>query len=801
MTNWWDFYYTHKFNKLLKVDLQQLCIEYNIDPKQNKYALILELVQHFRPQNIEQEIIEDNNEDPTYFYNPSCTTQTLPYDHEFTIGDRSFRISDSLRTQESFLRHKLRDINYVDHQEIKIQINSILDVIKKPNTVPIEQPENMIPLLFDHQKQNIQWMKEIEYQVDNSLTFSIHNYYPYLIKIHPQLIYNCYNYRFQYHIPKVHNFTYQGGILADDIGLGKTISCIGLCLEKSREPKISHGDLYAKANLVLCPSHLAQQWFDEIENNTVGLKVCMIRTKRDWELLSYKDILTSDIVIVTHQFLVNPYFYNYRPPFNHDLHRRHCNLHAIHWHRIFLDEGHELVYNNRIFNEILSFQSKYKWYISGTPFIDGNVMDYPDHCVYQVAKFLGIKIHEREVVAPQSVQSITPNLEFMRKLTNLMIRNTKESANIHLPSITIEDKLLHFHKTEKGRYDIAKSRPRASRKWLLQLCCSLNLADQDIKEFGVEKTLEQIHEIMIENQEKKLKQKQKTLENTIPKREDTALTPDRKEIIDRLTKEIKDIQTSLTYLKTVLSQINNEHSCPVCLEIIEDLAITDCGHVFCVECIEQCLNTNGKCPNCRNRTSYMIVGKEQVNNEENQMINQYGTKITELIKFLKNTNEKVIIFSQWDRLLHKVGDILNEESLPNVFCQGSVFQRNKCLQEFRKKNIQILMMSLHYAVSGTNLTEAHNVIILDIYDGTKEDIVKKESQAIGRVHRLGQTKNINVIRFVMKDTLEEELYKKLINNNNQEQNERYNESNNDLFENSESISDTETEEDYQPLIL
>jgi SNF2 family DNA or RNA helicase len=532
-----------------------------------------------------------------------------------------------------------------------------------------------------------------------------------------------------------------------------------------------NGDLYSNANLVLCPSHLAQQWFDEIENNTIGLKVCMIRTKKDWELLSYHDLLTSDIVIVTHQFLVNPSFYNYRSTFNNDLYRRQCNLNIIHWHRILLDEGHELVYNYRIFNEILAFQSKYKWYISGTPFIDGNIMDYPDYCVYQVAKFLGIKVHEREIVAPQSVQSITPNLEFMRELTKLMVRNTKESANIHLPTVTIHDKLLTFHKTEKGRYDIAKTRSRASRKWLLQLCCSLNLADQDIKEFGVEKTLEQIHEIMIENQEKKLKQKKNTLENTIPKREDTVLTSERKEIIDRLIKEIKDIESSLTYLKTVLSQINNEQSCPVCLEIIEDLSITDCGHVFCVDCIEQCINTNGKCPNCRKRATYMIVGKEnQENTQENDMINKYGTKITELIKFLKNTKEKVIIFSQWDRLLHKIGDILYEEGLPNVFCQGSIFQRNKCLQEFRKHDIQILMMSLHYAVSGTNLTEAHNVIILDIYDGTKEDIEKKESQAIGRVHRLGQTQDITITRFIMKDTLEENLYKKLIDTNQEETN-------------------------------
>lgn len=757
--NWWQVYYTHKFNKLLKTDLQQLCLEYKIESKQNKNLLIRDLVQHFVPNN--EEIIIESNENNNYYYNVIRYTENLPFDHAFTFDNRYFTISDSIRIHETFLRQKLQEINYIDHQEIKIQINSILDVVKKPNTVPIKQPNNMIPILFEHQKENIQWMKNLEDQVDNEDLLTISNFTPYLIKIHPQIVYACYNYRFMFHLPKKIHLSYQGGILADQIGLGKTNTTIGLMMGKTRKP-IKTDRLYAKANLVLCPSHLAQQWFDEIENNTVGLKVCMLRTKKDWELLSYYDLMTCDIVIITYQFLVNQ---NYRPSSRYDdIYEMKCNLHKIHWHRIFLDEGHEMVYNSKIFSEILLFESKYKWYISGTPFIDGNVMDYPDYCVYKIARFLGISIYEGEIVAPHSVQSIKPNMEFMKEFTKLMIRNTKESANIHLPTINIQDKLLTFHKTEKARYDIAKSRSRCSRKWLLQLCCSMNLADQDIKEFGVEKTLKQIHEIMIENQEKKLKQKKNTLENTIPKREETVITQERQETIERLTKEIKEIERSLMFLRSVISQINNEQTCPVCLDVIEELAITnECGHIFCVDCIEECLNTNGKCPNCRARTNYMIVGKE---NNDNIMINQYGTKITELIEFLKQTKEKVIIFSQWDRLLHKVGEILENEGFPNVFCQGSVFQRNKCLQDFRQENIQILMMSLHYAVSGTNLTEAHNVIILDIYDGSKEDIEKKENQAIGRVHRLGQTKDINVIRFVMKDTLEEQLYKKFININN-----------------------------------
>ena len=87
--------------------------------------------------------------------------------------------------------------------------------------------------------------------------------------------------------------------------------------------------------------------------------------------------------------------------------------------------------------------------------------------------------------------------------------------------------------------------------------------------------------------------------------------------------EIVEIEKSLNYLKIVLSQITTQQSCPICLEIIDDLAITDCGHVFCSNCIEKCLQVNGKCPNCRTNTKYTIVSMNPNTNLLN--INKYGT--------------------------------------------------------------------------------------------------------------------------------------------------------------------------------
>ena len=54
---------------------------------------------------------------------------------------------------------------------------------------------------------------------------------------------------------------------------------------------------------------------------------------------------------------------------------------------------------------------------------------------------------------------------------------------------------------------------------------------------------------------------------------------------------------------------------------------------------------------------------------------------------------------------------------------------------------------------------ATKVILLDPVSGSYEFRKNTEGQAIGRAHRTGQTKQVSVVRFIIKDTIEEEIYK------------------------------------------
>ncbi len=93
--------------------------------------------------------------------------------------------------------------------------------------------------------------------------------------------------------------------------------------------------------------------------------------------------------------------------------------------------------------------------------------------------------------------------------------------------------------------------------------------------------------------------------------------------------------------------------------------------------------------------------------EKNDLINQVGTKIANLIYFLKNTDKHTILFSQWDDLLQRVGYYLEMFGIKTSYCKGNVWQRDKAIRLFNTDDsYKVIMLSSESAASGTNLTKA-----------------------------------------------------------------------------------------------
>jgi len=52
-----------------------------------------------------------------------------------------------------------------------------------------------------------------------------------------------------------------------------------------------------------------------------------------------------------------------------------------------------------------------------------------------------------------------------------------------------------------------------------------------------------------------------------------------------------------------LKSFIEEFGCPICFNAIENCLITPCGHNFCKNCIEECINRKHQCPCCNHPTT------------------------------------------------------------------------------------------------------------------------------------------------------------------------------------------------------
>lgn len=240
-----------------------------------------------------------------------------------------------------------------------------------------------------------------------------------------------------------------------------------------------------------------------------------------------------------------------------------------------------------------------------------------------------------------------------------------------------------------------------------------------------------------------------------------------------------DVLTRLKKTTEIIEDENEEdedddekEQCGICLGNIKgtDLGVTKCGHIFCYNCVKPFIHKKPSCPVCSKPVKidelYMITqpAPEEKSSKEfkdkQTLINAVGTKLANLIFFLKKNDKHCIIFSQWDDLLLKVGDVLNNYGIQNVFCKGNVWQCTKAINDFNSNDkIKVIMLSSKSSASGMNLTKAEIVILLDPVSGTYKDRRNTEWQAIGRAVRMGQSKQVQIVRFIIKNTIEDEIYK------------------------------------------
>lgn len=225
----------------------------------------------------------------------------------------------------------------------------------------------------------------------------------------------------------------------------------------------------------------------------------------------------------------------------------------------------------------------------------------------------------------------------------------------------------------------------------------------------------------------------------------------------------------IKYLKHLKDQ-DQPKVCPICTnQPKERYFVTVCGHSICAECFMMMVKNRNKsisCPVCRtvNETKeiFAVTCNDGQSTSDVPITGSYSPKIDEIIRCIlrlmkDEPDVKILIFSHWDAMLIAMLPGLEANNINYRTSFASNFPKQ--IQEFRdySKNVTAMMLNLKFAGKGLTLVEATHVFIV-------EPILKadEEFQAIGRVHRIGQTRETFVHRFITRKTIEETIYRKII---------------------------------------
>ena len=113
---------------------------------------------------------------------------------------------------------------------------------------------------------------------------------------------------------------------------------------------------------------------------------------------------------------------------------------------------------------------------------------------------------------------------------------------------------------------------------------------------------------------------------------------------------------------------------------------------------------------------------------------------------------RVLVFSQFTGYLKSISARLAEEGIGHLYLDGSTRNRAEVIEAFRAGAAPVFLISLQAGGFGLNLTEADHVFIMDPWWNPAA-----EQQAVDRIHRIGQEREVHVYRLVAEGTIEEKV--------------------------------------------
>ncbi|CAN1193201.1 DNA repair protein RAD5A [Linum perenne] len=692
------------------------------------------------------------------------------------------------------LKNHLRDDNDSEDEEFisEADLDQIVGVGQSNELTEMDPPSTLQCELRSYQKQALHWMMELEKgQCMDEAATTLHPCWEayHTVDKRGLVIYlNAFSGDATVDFPSTVQMA-RGGILADAMGLGKTIMTIALLLTHSEKSESSsskslnlssevgavcdasnqslsppngtqHSGLQAKqrkalscgGNLIICPMTLLGQWKAEIETHSDPGSLSLYTHYGQSRAKDAKMLAQYDVVITTYGVLASE--------FSTESVVENGGLYSVHWSRVVLDEAHTIKSSkSRISLAAAGLIADRRWCLTGTP-IQNKLED-----LYSLLRFLKVEPWENwawwnKLIQKPYEEGDERGLKLVQSiLKSIMLRRTKSSTDregrpiLDLPPADSQVIYCELTDTERDFYDALFKRSKVK-------------FDQFVEQGRVLHNYASILELLL-----RLRQ---CCDHPflVMSRGDTQEYADMNKLAKRLLKGGQSVLQrrdqdvpSVAYIQEVVDELQKgeQGECPICLEAFEDAVLTPCAHRLCRECLLSSWRnaSSGLCPVCRKTVTKQELITAPTNSRFQIDVEKHwieSSKVVVLLRELENlraSGSKSILFSQWTAFLDLLQITLTRSNISFLRLDGTLNQqqREKVIKEFSENdNIMVLLMSLKAGGVGINLTAASNAFVMDPWWNPAV-----EEQAVMRIHRIGQTKPVMIKRFIVKGTVEERM--------------------------------------------
>ncbi|GIL83947.1 hypothetical protein Vretimale_10963 [Volvox reticuliferus] len=555
-----------------------------------------------------------------------------------------------------------------------------------------------------------------------------------------------------------------GGFLAEEMGLGKTLEVMALTLANPAAPsvvpgtKLPCGRIASHATLVVCAVSLVGQWQFEARKAT---EFCRIHPYHgQYRIRDPMRLATEfDVVVTTYQTLTSDHFTTGYSD----------TCHLIKWHRVVFDEGHTLRSGGTKLNKAaLELAADRKWICTGTP-INNAVDDLLGQFGAINLMPLGKKIFFDSYIK-HNPTFWSRNGALLYTLRHMMIRHTKTQnlaggGVVYLPSKTETDVPVFLTAREQDLY--RQVHKAAQRGWEKLKAAGPKFVNSHL--FTATSMLMPMRRICSGG--------------SLEPKDLTVVNPDH---LAKLPGSSSGFGTgsgpgaggAVAVSDNTTVQIpEGVNECPICVDGLDQPAVTPCNHWFCRECITGWIaaSAHHNCPTCRQPIAVESLrrgvvsqpkpdnaGQEEGQGEE---INPAAgivceSKLRVLLEELRsmratNPTAKALVFTQFSRSLEWLEQSLSSEGFGHRTITGDMTlkKRTDAINSFQNDpNICVFLLSVRSGAVGINLTAANYVFLLEPCMNPA-----MEEQAIGRAWRMGQQRHVIVKRFFVKGSVEERI--------------------------------------------